>query len=150
MSELRSAAERKQDVLERLSKNEDAWLATASDGGTPRLIAVSSWWDGTDLVMATREGTPTGRNLQASGAARLALGSPGDVIMIDAAVVEQTPANKADPQLRQGFAAAAGWDPGDAGTDWTFFRLRPTQIEAYRGYGELEGRMVMRQSRWRV
>jgi hypothetical protein len=29
-----------------------------------------------------------------------------------------------------------------------FFRLRPTRIQAYRGYGELEGRDVMRGGRW--
>lgn len=29
-----------------------------------------------------------------------------------------------------------------------FFRLRPTRIQAHRGYDELEGREIMRDARW--
>jgi len=31
-----------------------------------------------------------------------------------------------------------------------FFRLRPTRIQVYRGYEEMEGRDVMRRSEWVV
>ena len=41
-----------------------------------------------------------------------------------------------------------GWDPREVGEGWAFFRLRPSRIQAYRGYEELEGRDVMRNSRW--
>lgn len=150
MAQLRTAAQRKADVLSRLQKNGEAFLATASQAGEPRLIAVSFWWNGTELIIATRQGTPTARNLQSTRAARLALGPQEDVIMIDARVAEQSPVSSAKPELRQGFLDAAGWDPAEEGADWAFFRLGPVRIEAYRGYGELEGRMVMRDSRWLV
>ena len=148
MSELRSTAQRKQDVLAALAKSGDAWVATANTDGKPRLIAASFWWDGSDLVFATREGNPTAKNLQSNGTARLAIGTQDDVIMIDATLVEATQVTKAKPDVRRGFVDAAGWDPAEEGSDWAFFRLRPDRIEAYRGYGELQGRLVMRESRW--
>ena len=149
MAGLRSIAQRKADVLAALEKKEgSAWLATAGSDGEPRLIAVSLWWDGSRLVFATRVGNPTARNLGASRKARLALGSTEDVIMVDARLIDQAPASSAKPEMRQGFIDAAGWDPAEEGDDWAFFRLEPVRIEAYRGYGELEGRTVMRQSRW--
>jgi len=51
-------------------------------------------------------------------------------------------------ELAAGFAAAVGWDPREVGEGWVFFRLEPARIQAYRGYDELEGRDVMRNSRW--
>ena len=150
MSELRSTAQRKADVLKKLQNNGHAWLATASHDGKPRLIAVSFWWTGNDLVISTRTGTPTGRNLQQTRTGRLAIGSQEDVIMIDAEAIEEVAAATARPDLRQGFIKAAGFDPAEEGSDWAYFRLRPYQVEAYRGYGELEGRVVMRNGEWRA
>jgi hypothetical protein len=43
--------------------------------------------------------------------------------------------------------AVMGWDPGEM-DGWTFFRLRPTRIQAFQGYGEIENRDVMVDSRW--
>ena len=148
MSELRSKAQRKKDVLAALAKNGDAWVATASTAGKPRLIAASFWWDGNDLVFATRQGNPTAKNLQSTRAARVAIGPQDDVIMIDATLLEAVQVTNAKPEVSKGFVDAAGWDPAEEGSDWAFFRLRPDQIEAYRGYGELQGRLVMRESRW--
>ena len=148
MAELRSTAERKADAVAALEKNGSAWLATAGAGGEPRLIAVSVWWDGSHIVFATRVGNPTAQNLRSSRKARLGIGSPDDVIMVDATLLDQVHASTAKPELRKGFIDAAGWDPAEEGDDWAFFRLQPVRIEAYRGYGELEGRTVMRESRW--
>jgi hypothetical protein len=67
--------------------------------------------------------------------------------MIDARLIETTLAENA-PEVAVGFSSAVGWDPRDEGAGWAFFRLRPTRIQAYRGYEELEGRDVMRNSRW--
>jgi hypothetical protein len=50
--------------------------------------------------------------------------------------------------VAEGFSRAVGWDPREVGEGWAFFRLRPLRIQAYRGYDELEGRDVMRGSRW--
>jgi hypothetical protein len=147
MTEKRTVPQRKADVLAVLQAQGDMWLSSADGSGRPHLIAVSAWWDGTDLVVATRLSTRTATNLASGGLAKLAAGTPADVIMIDALMVDTTPAEKA-PEVAAGFSAALGWDPREEGAGWAFYRLRPTRIQAYRGYGELEGRDVMRNSRW--
>jgi hypothetical protein len=58
------------------------------------------------------------------------------------------PAGEAEPRLAEGFAKGVGWDPREVGDGWVFYRFRPTRIQAYRGYDELDGRDVMRDSRW--
>ncbi len=148
MSELRSTPQRKADTIAVLERHGDAWLATASPDGQPHLIAVSQAWNGQDIVIATRSTTPTARNLDGSGVARLALGTPDDVVMVEASVLESAAASAAPDALRAAFVDAAGWDPAAEGPDWRFFRLRPSRIQAYRGYGELAGRDVMRGGRW--
>jgi hypothetical protein len=147
MTELRTVEARKAEVLAALERQGDLWLATGDAAGRPHLIAVSAWWDGTDLVVATTAGSRTAANLAAGGNARLAAGATNDVVMIDARVVESAPATQA-AEVADGFAIAVGWDPRDVGDGWNFYRLRPTRIQAYRGYDELEGRDVMRDSRW--
>jgi hypothetical protein len=130
-----------------LEGQRDLWLATADASGRPHLIAVSAWWDGSDLVVATNAGSRTASNLAPGSRVRLAAGAPNDVVMIDAKVVESIAANQA-AEVADGFAIAVGWDPRAVGEGWAFYRLRPTRIQAYRGYDELEGRDVMRDSRW--
>lgn len=147
-SQLRTTDQRRADVLTALAGNGHAWLATASPSGRPRLIVVATWWDGERIVIATVGTTPTARNLDATGHARLAIGTPDDVIMVDARVVDSVPVGEANAQLASGFVAAAGWDPAEEPGTWRYFRLSPLEIAAYRGYGELEGRVVMRDSRW--
>ena len=147
MADLRTVEARKADVLVVLEGQRDLWLASADSSGRPHLIAVSAWWDGTDLVVATTASSRTASNLAASPRVRLAAGAPNDVVMIDARVVEIVAADQA-AEVAEGFAIAVGWDPREVGKGWAFYRLRPTRIQAYRGYDELEGRDVMRDSRW--
>jgi len=147
MTELRSVEARTADVLGVLEGQRDLWLATADSSGRPHLIAVSAWWDGTDVVVATTAGSRTASNLAAGRQVRLAAGTPNDVVMIDARVVESVAANRA-ADVADGFAIAVGWDPRAVGEGWAFYRLRPSRIQAYRGYDELEGRDVMRNSTW--
>ena len=146
MSEGRTTQQRKADVLAALQRNGEMWLATAGDG-KPQLIAISGWWNGSQLTMATIAGSRTARNLDASKVARIGMGTPDDVVMIDVMVSSSTPVSKA-AALRAGFKAALGWDPQDEGPNWVFYTLQPVRIQAYRGYGEQEGRDVMRDSRW--
>jgi hypothetical protein len=147
MSSLRSTAERKAAVMEALGRQKDLWLATADRAGRPHLIAVSAWWDGSHVVIATSGPSRTARNLTDNPTARLAMGSPDDVIVIDADVA--MPAAVEDSvDVATGFAEAVGWDPREVGPGWVFFRLAPVRIQAYRGYDELEGRDVMRNSHW--
>jgi len=144
---LRDIKTRKADVLAALERQKDLWVATADRAGRPHLIAVSAWWDGSGLVIATAGTSRTARNLVANPTARLALGAPDDVVVIDARSTGSRPVSDSD-ELAGGFAAAVGWDPREVGEGWAFFRLEPARIQAYRGYDELEGRDVMGDSRW--
>ena len=144
---MRDTKTRKADVLAALERQQDLWIATAGVDGHPHLIAVSAWWDGSGLVIATVGTSRTARNLAGNPTARLALGAPDDVVVIDARSTGGRPASDSS-ELAAGFAAAVGWDPRQVGEGWVFFRLEPARIQAYRGYDELEGRDVMRNSRW--
>lgn len=148
MTVLRTVEQRKGDVLEALNQNFDMWVATADPMGRPHLIAASGWYDGVHVVMATRGVSRTAHNLAANPLARLALGTQADAIVIAARLEDSVAAAEAPAELAEGFAKAAGWDPRDVGEGWVFYRLRPSSIQAYRGYDELEGRDVMRESRW--
>lgn len=144
---MRDSETRKADVLNALEKQEDVWLASADPAGRPHLIAVSAWWDGADLVIATKGASKTARNLSMNPSGKVARGKPSDAILLDVNVIDSS-AVEDSAELCKGFAAAVGWDPREAGEGWMFFRLRPTRIQAYRGYDEIEGRDVMLRSRW--
>ena len=144
---MRDTATRKADTLAALEKQHDVWLASADVAGRPHLIAVSGWWDGTDLLVATRGESKTARNLSMNTAAKIARGAPSDAVLLDVQMIESG-AVEDSPDLCRGFAAAVGWDPREAGEGWVFFRLRPNRIQAFRGYDEIEDRDVMTRSRW--
>ena len=76
----------------------------------------------------------------------LAGGDPGDAIVIEAQVIESVPVGESRRALED-WKKVMGWDPTEMG-GWSFFRLRPTRIQAYRGYEEIGGRDVMLRSRW--
>ena len=147
MSEPRTLAQRKADVLAALSANRDLWIATADPKGHPHLIAVSSWWHDDQITITTVSASRTARNLLSVDSARIALGSPEDVIVVDAVLVGSVPIHE-DARLGNGFAAAVGWDPRTIDPGWSFYHLKPVRIQAYRGYDELPGREVMRKERW--
>jgi Pyridoxamine 5'-phosphate oxidase len=144
----RGLDQRTADVRAALSRHGDLWLATASPSGEPHLIAASAWWTGARIVVATTAGSRTARNLELTRLARLALGSPDDMIAIDVSLLDAIDVDKADAPAREGFAAAVGWNPADEGPNWRFFGLSPVRIQAYRGYAELHGRHVMRHGLW--
>ncbi len=146
---MRDTATRKADTLAALDKQKDVWLASADVAGRPHLIAVSGWWDGTDLVVATRGASKTARNLAMNPAAKVARGAPSDAILMDVQMIDSG-AVEDSAELAEGFAAAVGWDPREVGGAWMFFRLRPNRIQAFRGYDEIEDRDVMLRSRWVV
>ena len=145
---LRTVGERKKDVLAALESHDHMWLATADAEGRPQLIAVATLWRDGAIVITTRVENKTARNLAESGLVKLAHGSAEDVILIDATLETSVPAASADEDLVQAWLRANGWNPREEGDDWAFYRLRPRRIQAYRGYGELEGRDVMKGGRW--
>src|SRR3954465_1582444 len=88
----RSRQQRQQDTLARLDQDIDAWVATADPvSGTPYLVPLSFLWDGHTLLLATPTASPTGRNLQAAGQARIGLGPTRDVVLIEGTVETLAP-----------------------------------------------------------
>jgi hypothetical protein len=82
--------------------------------------------------MATPTNSPTGRNLAATRAVRLGLGHTRDVAMIDGEVevleIGALPQERGDR-----FVAHAGFDPRASDTPYSWFRITPRRIQAWRG-----------------
>jgi Pyridoxamine 5'-phosphate oxidase len=146
MVERRTTAQRKTDVLAMLERNDHAWLATAA-ASVPHVIVTQVIWDGESIVIATRQSSRTALNLDESQTARLAFGDSDDAVLMDVELAVSLPAGDAG-DVAVTFQKAAGWDPAAEGPDWRYFVLRPVRIQAYRGYGEIEGRDVMKGGRW--
>lgn len=146
----RSTAQRKQDTLERLERDVDAWIATANEGsGTPYLVPLSFWWDGRALVISTPTASPTSRNLQATGKVRVGVGQTRDVVLIEG-TVEMLDANDVTADFGDAFAAKSGFDPRGLAESYSYFRIRPQRVQAWREANELEGRDLMRAGEWLV
>ncbi|MGH7911051.1 MAG: pyridoxamine 5'-phosphate oxidase family protein [Candidatus Dormibacteraceae bacterium] len=148
MTEARTTAERAADVRALLAQPQTGWLSTASPKGRAHLIGSTVWWREGQVVSTTVGSTRTARNLRSTRHARLALGSTEDATLLDLEVLEVMPVGEARPELADGFAAAAGWDPREISSEWVYVTFRPTRIQAYRGYDEIEGSDVLREGRW--
>jgi hypothetical protein len=143
----RSRGQRRRDTDHRLTHDVDLWVATASADGAPYMVPLSFDWDGDALLLATPAGSPTARNLAATGAVRLGLGHTRDVVLVegDVEVLEID----ALPQERGNrFAAHAGFDPRTQDTPYRWFRITPRRILAWREVNELPDRELMRDGRW--
>jgi general stress protein 26 len=138
-------SERREAALEHLRSNTNLWLATASDGRGPHLIPVSYWWDGARLTTATSDDSRTARNLRAQPKVRAAIGSTGDVLMINAtaAIVAVT---DIDPAAVDGYAQASGVPRSMPG--FVYVQLVPERMQVWRGPAEFTGRTVMRSGVW--
>ena len=146
MTSIRSVEQRKADVLAALKKQGHYWLSTAQIGGGPHVIGVSGLWQEDEMVVTTLGTSKTARNLAMNPLAVLAGGDPSDAIVMQAQVIESRPVEES-ARLAEEWKAAMGWEPPG---DWVFYRLRPTRIQAFRGYEEIKGRDVMIRSRWLV
>jgi hypothetical protein len=145
----RSRAERRRDTERRLAQDIDVWVSSASLDGAPYLVPLSFDWDGEALLLATPADSPTGRNLVATGAVRLALGDTRDVSMIEGDVevleLDALPQHHGDR-----FAARTGFDPRSLTTPYRWFRISPRRIQAWREVDELPDRELMRDGHWLV
>ncbi|MFD7612960.1 pyridoxamine 5'-phosphate oxidase family protein [Streptomyces sp. NPDC059828] len=142
----RSRSQRKQDVLNRLDRDEDAWVATASPSGEPCLVPLSFLWDRGTLLVSTRRANPTAINVGRQGRAVVALGHTRDVVHIeaDAELVEGRDLAK---ESADAFAAKLGWDPRDR-TPWVYIRFTPVVVKAWREANEQPDRLLMREGQW--
>lgn len=145
----RSPEKRKLDVLDRLEREMDVWVATADAEGLPCLVPLWFVWDAGSLWLATRLTTPTGRNLRDAGRVRLALGDTQDVVLVDGDT-EMYPAEEVPPAAAEAFLAKTGWDPRTDPLPYVYFRVRPRTVQARNGEREMAGRYLMRDGGWVV
>lgn len=146
----RTPEQRKRDTLHRLAHDIDAWVATAdADSGTPYLIPLSFRWDGESLLVATPDASVTGRNLRATRKARVGIGPTRDVILVEGAV-RALGEDELTREDRDAFAEKTGFDPSKLDTLYTYFRITPQRLQAWREADELEGRELMLGGRWTV
>ncbi|MFF4835779.1 pyridoxamine 5'-phosphate oxidase family protein [Streptomyces sp. NPDC001315] len=146
----RPAKQRKHDTLHRLEHDVDAWVATADEaGGTPYLVPLSFFWDGATLLIATPAASPTGRNLRATGRARLGIGPTRDVVIVEGSVLTVPPEDLPEEDAEI-FAGKTGFDPRQLATPYLYFRVRPERVQAWREADELDGRELMRDGKWLV
>lgn len=143
----RSRAQRRRDTEQRLTDDIDLWVATASADGTPYLVPLSFDWDGETVLLATPAGSPTGRNLAASGTVRLGLGPTRDVSMIEGEI-EVLEIDALSRERGDRFAGRTGFDPRELTTPYRWFRVSPRRVQAWREADELPGRELMRDGRW--
>jgi hypothetical protein len=146
----RTLEQRKHDTLQRLEHDVDAWIATADgESGTPYLVPLSFLWDGGTVLVATLAASPTGRNLRATGKARVGIGPTRDVVLIEG-TVDAVRATQIPAEVGDAFAAKTGFEPRALAGPYLYFRIRPQRLQAWREANELAGRELMRDGEWLV
>ena len=149
--EPRSGPRRKADTLAKLEASEaDVWVATASSAGVAHLVPLSFAWDGQHVILACAAGSPTARNLTASGQARLGFGPTRDVVMVDVALDGAIDVATAPAELGDAYARQSDWDPREEAGGYVYLLLAPRGIQAWRESNELTGRRLMRDGAWLV
>ncbi|WP_329243358.1 pyridoxamine 5'-phosphate oxidase family protein [Streptomyces sp. NBC_01478] len=145
----RGPEERRRDVLARLERESDIWVASADTDGLPCLVPLWFVWDGQAVWLSTRATNPTGRNLSDGRRTRLAFADTRDVVLIDGEATAFTdrdvPASAADS-----FHAKYTWDPRADRAPYSFFRIRPLAVQAWHKQRELPQRHLMRDGIWLV
>lgn len=143
---VRGLAERTRDARARFESDVDCWVASAGEGG-PFLTPLSYLWDGEGFWLGTPTGSPTGRNLAGSGLVRLGFGATRDVVLVDGTVTA-TAATEIAASTGDAFAERTGFDPRAEPNPYTYFRVRPVRVLAWREANELRGRELMRDGEW--
>jgi hypothetical protein len=145
----RTAEQRKKDTLHRLEHDIDGWVSTTDGDGTPYLVPLSFLWDGATILLATPSTSPTGRNLRATGKVRLGLGTTRDVVLVEGTVDAVLPHDLSEEEGEL-FAAKTEFDPRTLSRPYTWFRIHPRRVQAWREADELSGRDLMRDGEWLV
>lgn len=148
MPEPRTRAQRLADTRHHLEHDIDAWVATADPtGGPPALVPLSFGYDGETILLATERSSPAGRNMAASGRARLALGGLRDVVMIDASASQVEMSEIPESRWAE-YSRRTGWDPRESGDSYVAYLVRPESVQAWRESNEIQGRVLMRDGAW--
>ncbi len=122
------------------------WLATASDGRGPHLIPLSYWWDGSRLTTATLKNSRTVKNIRVQPKVRASIGSPGDVLMIDARAAIVSSAG-IGTEAAEGYARVSGNEPR-LDPSFAYIQLTPERVQVWSGVAEFTGRTVMLDGVW--
>jgi general stress protein 26 len=143
----RAAHERKADTLRRLEKGGDAWIATSDDNGDAHLVPLSSFWDGSALIIYSPTKSITARNLRRGRRVRAGVGPTRDVTMIEGHA--ELLSDEERIGLDDAIVAIYEWDPRTS-PNYQMFRIVPRRIQAWREENEIEGRDLMRDGQWLV
>jgi hypothetical protein len=148
---VRGGGRRTGDTLALLDGEVDAWVATNGPDpeAGPYLVPLSFHWDGRVLLLATAESSRTARNLASVGRVRLSLGTTRDVVLIEG-TAEAIPAAAIPAGEAEAFAAKTGFDPREIDTDYTYVRVRPQWVQAWRSVAEQLAGPLMRDGTWLV
>lgn len=143
----RSTAQRQEGARELLRREVDAWVASADADGRAYLVPLSYCWDGARLVLATPARSRTARNLRRAGWARVAIGPPRDVVMVEGPLTFTSSA-EIDAATAQAHAAATGFDARGESPPYVYIALTPERIQTWRSNAELAGRDILRDGAW--
>jgi hypothetical protein len=147
MPEPRRRRQRVIDTLDRLEREDDIWLATASLDGVPHAVPFSLWWSGEEIGIATPTASVTVRNIAATGRVRAMLGDTGDVVIVDGEP-RIDPYADVDADVAAAFVRRVGWDPGSEPGEWSLVRITPTRVLAWNSIEETDGRTIMSNGAW--
>lgn len=130
----RARAPRKRDALALLRAETTGWLATGGVRG-PHLVPLLFHYDGAVLTFATGASSRTVVNVIQTSRARVAIGHPYDLVMVEGPVRTVEPA-AVDPATAESFAAPAAGRPGPA----AHARVRLPRADPDPGAGVAVGR----------
>ena len=146
-SQPRTTHQRQADTNALLRSEVDLWVASADAAGDAYLVPLSFYWDGARLVIATPDASRTARNLRRAAWARVALGPPRDVVIVEGSVTFVSSAD-IEPRLADAHAAAVGFDARASSEPYVYILLTPERMQAWRSAAELRGRTIMSNGAW--
>ncbi|NDL56854.1 pyridoxamine 5'-phosphate oxidase family protein [Phytoactinopolyspora mesophila] len=147
MAAPRAAQQRKADTLRRLEKGGDAWIATGDENGNAHLVPLSSYWDGSALIIYSPTKSITARNLRRGGRVRAGVGPTRDVTIIEGHA--ELLSDDERTSLDDAIVPIYEWDARQS-PNHQMFRIVPRRIQAWREENEIEGRDLMRDGQWLV
>ncbi|AZM57043.1 pyridoxamine 5'-phosphate oxidase [Streptomyces sp. WAC 01529] len=143
----RDVTARQRDTLARLARERDIWVSTAHPDHGPHQVPLWFLWDGQAVWMCTGANSATARNAREEPRVRLALPDTADVVLLKGEA-ECFPAQEVPTEAADAFTAKFGWDPREGEGPFTYLRVAPKTVLAWRDEPELRGRVIMREGAW--